>query len=120
MLFATYKWEIIPKKNLENGHSTFKSILEVSGLPDKLHDKLFDLIGDKTKYQRIGQRKRKRGENGDIPDDLNLMSKYCEIEGGPVDEQFKTISLKLSVYICKIYHSTSNLTNFLFLQSKIK
>ena len=65
--------------------------MEVSGLPDKLHDKLFDLIGDKTKYQRIGQRKRKRGENGDIPDDLNFMSKYCEIEGGPVDEQFRYI-----------------------------
>ena len=59
--------------------SSFKSILGVSGLPNQLHDNLFNLIGDKKKFQRVGQRKRKRCTNGDIPDDLNFMEKYCEI-----------------------------------------
>ena len=63
----------------------------MSGLPNQLHDNLFNLIGDKKKFQRVGQIKRKRCTNGDIPDDLNFMEKYCEIQGGSVSEEFRYI-----------------------------
>ena len=79
------------KEKLDDGHLSFKSILSVSGLPNKLHDNLFNLIGDKNKYQRVGQRKRKRCTNGDIPEDLNLMKNFCEIQGCSINEEFRYI-----------------------------
>ena len=79
------------KEKLDDGHLSFKSILSVSGLPNKLHDNLFNLIGDKNKYQRVCQRKRK------------ITDKIINLFVHKFSLHFKTL-LKITLFYCYLYH----------------